>query len=408
MDGEARQERVPGIGPLLRAYRLQLGGSIDDAAAALHIRPSFLHAIEEGRYSDLPGPAYASGFVRAYAEYMGLDSEQVVRRFRAETAGTAEAAELHFPMPEAETAAPRGGVLLVGLLIALVAYGAWYVGTSQDNMLAELVAPLPDRLAALLPGSTDESSDPSLPAPSSKPAAGTPSEPAADESGPPSSDRVSNRVETTELAANSRAEPRPTATRPSAAADGAAPAAPGPAADTPAAAANTTEQQSADTPPRKQATAAAATPEQAVTATGPAGQAPETVPTPADAMAAEPYDQVAALDQSGGRNGGGAGMADPEDGTLGDRPRVVLEASERSWVEIRDSVGNRIMSRLMAPGEVFEVPDETGLRLTVGNAGGLGIRVDGDPVPPLGGPGVVRRNVPLEPERLQRGDSATY
>jgi cytoskeleton protein RodZ len=94
-------------------------------------------------------------------------------------------------------------------------------------------------------------------------------------------------------------------------------------------------------------------------------------------------------------------VADP----VADRPRVVLQASGESWVEIRDRFNKRVLSRLMAPGERLEVPDETGLRLTVGNAGGIVISVDGQAIPPLGGPGVVRRNVSLEAALLQHADS---
>lgn len=85
-----------------------------------------------------------------------------------------------------------------------------------------------------------------------------------------------------------------------------------------------------------------------------------------------------------------------------ERPRVSLEAAEESWVEIRDRENKRILSRLLAPGDVVDVPDQAGLRLTVGNAGGLVIRIDGDPVPRLGRSGVVLRNVPLESASLQQ------
>jgi cytoskeleton protein RodZ len=87
-----------------------------------------------------------------------------------------------------------------------------------------------------------------------------------------------------------------------------------------------------------------------------------------------------------------------------ERPRVILQASEESWVEIRDRFNKRVLSRLMAAGDRLEVPDETGLRLTVGNAGGIVIKVDGQAVPPIGGPGVVLRNVSLEAARLQQAD----
>ena len=39
------------------------------------------------RYERLPGATYAQGFVRAYAEHLNLDGAELVRRYKAETAG---------------------------------------------------------------------------------------------------------------------------------------------------------------------------------------------------------------------------------------------------------------------------------------------------------------------------------
>jgi cytoskeleton protein RodZ len=100
---EAEREaslRVPQtIGSILRAGRLQSGKSLADAAAALRIRPAFLAAIEEDEPERLPGPAYAVGFVRTYAEYLGLDGEAVARRFKQDIAGSRRGRISRFPSP---------------------------------------------------------------------------------------------------------------------------------------------------------------------------------------------------------------------------------------------------------------------------------------------------------------------
>jgi cytoskeleton protein RodZ len=49
------------------------------------------------------------------------------------------------------------------------------------------------------------------------------------------------------------------------------------------------------------------------------------------------------------------------------------------------------------------VPDRPGLRFDTGNAGGLEITVDGQTVPPLGPSGAVRRNIPLDADKLAAG-----
>ncbi len=76
---------VTGVGGLLRQAREQRGQDLESVARALRIRHPYLVAIEEGRYRDLPGAPYASGFVRSYSEYLGLDATEMLRRFREES-----------------------------------------------------------------------------------------------------------------------------------------------------------------------------------------------------------------------------------------------------------------------------------------------------------------------------------
>lgn len=61
------------IGSALRDARRARGLDITDCAAAIYIRARYLTAIEDGRFGDLPDPAYVGGFVRAYAEYLDVD-----------------------------------------------------------------------------------------------------------------------------------------------------------------------------------------------------------------------------------------------------------------------------------------------------------------------------------------------
>ncbi|MBI2442590.1 MAG: helix-turn-helix domain-containing protein [Candidatus Levybacteria bacterium] len=72
------------IGQKLREERLHRGLSLEDVAKATKIRPSFLAAIERGEYKKLPSSAYAQGFVRNYAEYLGLSKREVLALFRRE------------------------------------------------------------------------------------------------------------------------------------------------------------------------------------------------------------------------------------------------------------------------------------------------------------------------------------
>lgn len=86
--------------------------------------------------------------------------------------------------------------------------------------------------------------------------------------------------------------------------------------------------------------------------------------------------------------------------------RIVIRATSDSWTQIRDAAGTIIFSRILRPGETYNAPDREGLVMATGNAGGLDIRVDGKPAPPVGRLGFVQRAVALDPERLAAGTAS--
>lgn len=65
------------VGATLREARIDRGVELSEVEAATKIRRRFLSAIENEAWDVLPGPAYAAGFVRAYADYLGLDGARL-------------------------------------------------------------------------------------------------------------------------------------------------------------------------------------------------------------------------------------------------------------------------------------------------------------------------------------------
>lgn len=63
------------IGPTLKERREELGYTLQDAEKKTRIRQIHLEHLEEDRFSLLPGKAYVSGFIRIYAQFLGLDSK---------------------------------------------------------------------------------------------------------------------------------------------------------------------------------------------------------------------------------------------------------------------------------------------------------------------------------------------
>jgi cytoskeleton protein RodZ len=140
---------APRAGADLRAARERLGLSLDDVAATLRIRPPHLKALEEGRITLLPGNAYALAFVRTYAGALGLDPEEIVRRFKAEAAEFGQRPRLVFPVPMPERGLPAGALVLLGLVLAVGAYTGWYRLSGEGRLPAETVTAVPERLAPL-------------------------------------------------------------------------------------------------------------------------------------------------------------------------------------------------------------------------------------------------------------------
>ncbi|QYO62765.1 helix-turn-helix domain-containing protein [Leptolyngbya sp. 7M] len=77
-------ERLMQIGAYLRHVREEGGLSLEDVAARTLIQPRLLKAIEEGKLHQLPEPVYVQGFIRRYAEAMGLDGVEFAEAFPAE------------------------------------------------------------------------------------------------------------------------------------------------------------------------------------------------------------------------------------------------------------------------------------------------------------------------------------
>src|SRR4029450_5385827 len=76
--------RLRTIGEALRSAREAQGKSLDDAAVATRIRPSYLDALEEERFGSLGGSVYAKGFLRSYAGYLDLDPAPLLEAYRAQ------------------------------------------------------------------------------------------------------------------------------------------------------------------------------------------------------------------------------------------------------------------------------------------------------------------------------------
>jgi cytoskeleton protein RodZ len=338
------------VGAILTVTRLKFGQDLRQVSQALRIRQLYLEAIEQDRHSDLPGLAYAVGFVRSYADYLGLDGKALVQRYKDEAQGVTRKPTLVFPSPMQEAKVPTGALILVSLILVGLAYAGW-------TYFSRETAPPPATVSA--PPSTGTASTPApAPAPSAGDAnASEAPQPAAAPAPAPSGIAVEAPLAGTSGGANPTPAPGGSLGGPLTApmpAAGAAQPAPAPSVAASAVAAG-------------EGTAAEAIP---AAPPAPAGDAAAPATTQAAALPTEPA------------------------------ARVVIRAKQDSWVQIRDAKDQAILTRVLREGESYEVPNQAGLILLTGNAGGLVISVDGKALPPLGAVGAVKRNVALDPDKL--------
>ncbi|TXH38637.1 MAG: helix-turn-helix domain-containing protein [Rhodospirillaceae bacterium] len=361
-----------GVGSLLRQRREELGQDIEAVSRQLRIRAIYIRAIEEGRLQDLPGTAYAVGFVRTYADFLGFDGNIVVADYRDELGQRTRTEPVSWRMEERESHFPGGKLLIVCLILAGIGYGGWYY-LSNTPTGAGLIESVPDYLKKN--SGEAETSQPAEAPKTAETAPATAGEGTAPE-GPAG-----------EGAANSSTDSAPattdgsTATTPETGAAGEAPTNSNTGSATGDAAAQAgTEGNSASSAPSTEGTGSPAPADSA--AAGASGEANQTAAAPAE---------------------NGTASADVAAAAASTATRVNIRAKLESWVQIVDKDGKPILSRVLRAGETYSVPDEAGLVMSTGNAGGIEMLLDGKPLQNLGAVGLVRRNIPLDPDKLASG-----
>jgi cytoskeletal protein RodZ len=126
------------IGGSLREARLKRNLTPADVQKAIRIRDRYLQALEEERWELLPGDAYVKGFLRTYADYLGLDGSLYVDEYNNRFAHPDEPTLVPERFPRRGTRVSGGGllrpVIAVGAIVAIVAaVAAWQLSGSSGN-----------------------------------------------------------------------------------------------------------------------------------------------------------------------------------------------------------------------------------------------------------------------------------
>lgn len=122
------------LGDRLRAHREQIGASLAEAVHATSINLKYLTAIEESAYKRLPGDVYTRNFLKKYALFLKLDSEDVLAQYDEERGvvksfveSSPRFVQRHVDAKPLYTPRRLRLVGLTALILIIVSYLAWQV-----------------------------------------------------------------------------------------------------------------------------------------------------------------------------------------------------------------------------------------------------------------------------------------
>jgi cytoskeletal protein RodZ len=137
------------LGDILKNARLKKGMTLDDLQEITKIRTRYLKAIEDGDFNVIPALVYAKGFVKSYAEAVGLDAGELLKKYSYLFEEPKEKDDVvqHVNAPvEKESSFDLSALLkrlikpFIGVLVVcLFAFGIYYM----INQINKGLAPLP-------------------------------------------------------------------------------------------------------------------------------------------------------------------------------------------------------------------------------------------------------------------------
>jgi len=128
------------IGASLREARLRQGLDFPEIETGTKIRPKYLRALEDEQFDVLPGDTYIKGFLRTYAEYLGLDGQLYVDEFNSRYVMPEELPPIrvHRTARARRQRQVQTGVLVAALLgiavVTALVIAAWTSGSSKQQL----------------------------------------------------------------------------------------------------------------------------------------------------------------------------------------------------------------------------------------------------------------------------------
>lgn len=166
-----KDTRKVNVGRQLQKKRRELKLSIQEVSDQIRLRPEVIKALEASQFAEMSEPVYTRGFLRTYANYLGLGGQELVKILEAQQELPTDR-KMSLPAPVEEGALPRRTILFVCLavllLIGFVWQGVSWLSPETDNALPQQARPVPaaenETDPQALPEDTASQSDTVMPA----------------------------------------------------------------------------------------------------------------------------------------------------------------------------------------------------------------------------------------------------
>lgn len=137
-----------GPGSLLCQARVAQGLSREEVAQRLHLAPRQIVALENDDYANLPGPTYVRGYLRGYANLLGLKPERILAAY-ATLSGSSKKHSLSSLAPKEEITSQDHQVKFATYVVVAIVLGlavTWWQGREVEPS-----KPSTEQVAALSP-----------------------------------------------------------------------------------------------------------------------------------------------------------------------------------------------------------------------------------------------------------------
>ena len=136
------EETLKAVGSEIMFVRRAGGLSIKDVAARLRLQVEYLEAIEKGNLEKLPAPVYILGYVRSYANTLGIPSDAICRRLQVSLNNENIQQPYEQPFGKAVYSGNVGRTAVLAIIALMLVYGGWYIADSSSSKSPEPVTPV--------------------------------------------------------------------------------------------------------------------------------------------------------------------------------------------------------------------------------------------------------------------------